>query len=316
MRLLGLRPEGAKTRLFAPFGIRSFLGTSISGNRSFDIHELVPPLSKRAMDQSVKPMIAGPDGSFRLLENDYFSVLAVPIKHTVFCAGYVIVEKEQRGHIDAVRLTNDFHIPPGPIYRQLLEGKAVHSPDGREVRPEMVIGPARPSRKIVVLGDTCDPSAIGPFAEGADVLVHEATCADADRAVALSKGHSTAGMAGAFARQIGAKRLILNHFSPRGFQANEYEEAKSIRQLVLQARTAFGSEFVYAAKVATAHNFAFSFAFLSFFRTFGGFLFPFQKSLDRPGSAELVWVGLSEIAVTALLLLLLSLSLRLSCSKQ
>lgn len=152
--------------------------------------------------------------------------------------------------IDAERLTREFNIPPGPIYKELIAGNTITAPDGRVVSPDMVIGPMRPPRKIVILGDTCDPTAIAPHAMDADVLVHEATCADEDAQIALSKGHSTAGMAGEFARRIRAKHLILNHFSPRGFQPNEYEESKAIRTLVQQARRRFQSDFVYAARVS------------------------------------------------------------------
>lgn len=146
-------------------------------------------------------------------------------------------------------MTNEFGIPPGKIYKDLIAGKSVQAPDGRIVSPEMVVGVPRRPRKIVILGDTCDPSAIIDHAMDADVLVHEATCFDEDFQLALNKGHSTAGMAGDFAKKIRAKHLILNHFSPRGFHPNEYEETKNIRLLLQQARDKFGSEFVYAARV-------------------------------------------------------------------
>lgn len=118
----------------------------------------------------------------------------------------------------------------------------------------MVVGKPRKPRKIVILGDTYDPSDIISHAMDADVLVHEATCANDDLQIALSKGHSTAGMAGDFARKIRAKHLILNHFSPRGFKANEYEESITIRLILQQARAKFQSDFVYAARVIIIHD--------------------------------------------------------------
>jgi ribonuclease BN (tRNA processing enzyme) len=96
----------------------------------------------------------------------------------------------------------------------------------------------QPYSKLAILGDTFDPSALAPLAHDADILVHEATTAwvpphlkqgrrdghsflrddesevtgteaAVERAVAM--GHSTPGMAGAFARSIGARTLFLNH---------------------------------------------------------------------------------------------------------
>lgn len=83
-------------------------------------------------------------------------------------------------------------------------------------------------RKLVILGDTSDASAIIPLAQDASLLVHEATNAWLPPALekrarlttpaevrekAISRGHSTPDMAGEFARAIRARRLFLNHFS-------------------------------------------------------------------------------------------------------
>lgn len=172
-------------------------------------------------------------------------------------------------------LTNEFNVPPGPIYRKLLEGRSIQSPDGRLITPDMVVGKPRRPRKIVILGDTYDPSALIHHAMDADVLVHEATCSDEDLQVALSKGHSTAGMAGDFAKRIRAKHLILNHFSPRGFRPNEYEESKNIRVILQQARDKFESDFVYAARVNnTRVNNLFYFCN---FRIFGDFRYHYHN---------------------------------------
>ena len=73
----------------------------------------------------------------------------------------------------------------------------------------------RPGRKLVVLGDTCNPSYIEPFGKEADLLVHEATFSTGQSDKSYRAKHSTATMAGNFARRIRANTLIITHFSGR-----------------------------------------------------------------------------------------------------
>lgn len=91
--------------------------------------------------------------------------------------------------------------------------------------------PSYPMRKVVILGDTHDPSLITPLciSPSPSLLIHEATDAyipqdidsRAKRSVevvkekALARGHSTPDMAGAFAKSIGAEMLVLNHIGAR-----------------------------------------------------------------------------------------------------
>lgn len=114
------------------------------------------------------------------------------------------------------------------------------------------------TRKVVLLGDTCDSSAIAAAAQGADVLMHEATFANALHKKAAQAFHSTAGMAGRFAREIGAKKLVLTHFSSRyegmttgeaeeGDGETEHEDLYSSSQLVREAASQCGGCKVVAA---------------------------------------------------------------------
>lgn len=91
-----------------------------------------------------------------------------------------------------------------------------------------------PSRKLVFLGDTYDPSPIVPLClnPSPSLLVHEATDSHISREAdpsgklsrrsadevlkrALSMGHSVPAMAGAFAKKIDAQKLVLNHIGAR-----------------------------------------------------------------------------------------------------
>lgn len=70
-------------------------------------------------------------------------------------------------------------------------------------------------RKVTILGDTCDSSAISDAAMDSDLLVHEATFTQALMGKARVSMHSTARMAGEFGKEINAKKVALTHFSSR-----------------------------------------------------------------------------------------------------
>lgn len=106
-----------------------------------------------------------------------------------------------------------------------------------------------PFRKIVILGDTYDPSAIVPLClnPSPSLLIHEATDAHIPQSIdpkakrpyeaihqkALARGHSLPEMAGAFAKQVGAQKLVLNHIGGR-FPAPSHRDRDATRSNVIQ----------------------------------------------------------------------------------
>lgn len=100
----------------------------------------------------------------------------------------------------------------------------------------------------VILGDTCDPSAVLKRGMNADVLVHEATHINANRELAIEKGHSTAGMAGNFAKRLNCSTLLLNHFSTRIEQRAKFimDSSFSIEKVLLEAKAEFDGRIIPA----------------------------------------------------------------------
>ncbi len=63
----------------------------------------------------------------------------------MFCVGYAVTAGPRAGRLDAGRL-RAMGVPGGPLFGALKSGKTVQLPDGREVRPEDVVGPPQPGR--------------------------------------------------------------------------------------------------------------------------------------------------------------------------
>jgi ribonuclease Z len=159
---------------------------------------------------------------------------AWPLSHTVSAVGYRLTEPDGRRMLPEKLAEAGISGPDVGVIQR--EGR-IATGDG-VVRLEQVSEPRRGQRFAFVM-DTrlCD----GAFAlaEGADMLVCEATFSDEDADLADEYGHLTAGQAGRIAAESGARLLVLTHFSQR-------YEAGDGQPLAQQAAAAFGGEVILA----------------------------------------------------------------------
>lgn len=142
-----------------------------------------------------------------------FSVKVFKTKHTPNSVGYVFEEKRRPGRFDPEEARR-LGVEPGPDFGRLQRDERVILRD-RTVYPYQVMGSVRPGRKIVITGDTAPCRETAEAAQGADVLVHEATFTRDMVARAKQTKHSTAQQAALVAEKAGVGRLFLNHFSTR-----------------------------------------------------------------------------------------------------
>ena len=143
-----------------------------------------------------------------------FTVEARPLEHRVFCAGYRFAEKTRPGKVDGQK-ARELGVSEGWQFEALKEGKTVRLADGHVVQPEAVVGPRRPGVRVAFVYDTMPCPGGRALAKDADLLVHEATFTEEQRERAETVGHSTAKGAAEVARDAGAERLLLTHFSAR-----------------------------------------------------------------------------------------------------
>jgi len=150
----------------------------------------------------------------RLPRKDY-GIAAYQVDHRGARAlGYAIVEDERKGRFNPER-ARELGIPEGPMWGEIHRGRAVTLGDGRIIEPSELVGGPRSGRKVVITGDTRPCSATVAIAQGADLLVHEATFGDEEAARAVETGHSTAREAAIVARDANVGMLLLTHFSAR-----------------------------------------------------------------------------------------------------
>jgi ribonuclease Z len=161
------------------------------------------------------------------LDRGDYVLRAFPVEHEVAALGYALVERPRPGRFD-VEAADALGVPAGPERGALQAGEPVTLPDGRTIAPDAVLGPPRRGRTIVITGDTAPAESVVEVAQGADVLLHEATFCEEERERARETAHSTAAQAAELARRAGVGLLALTHLSTRYFGPDVAAEARAI----------------------------------------------------------------------------------------
>jgi len=157
-----------------------------------------------------------------VLERDGYRLATFGVAHGVSALGWSLIEATRPGRFD-VDAADRLGVPSGPARGALQRGETVGN-----VKPEDVLGPPRPGRKVVITGDTAPSDEIVEAAWGADVLITEATFADEERERAAETRHQTAAQAAEVARRANVGLLALTHLSNRYFGPEIAEEARTI----------------------------------------------------------------------------------------
>lgn len=162
-----------------------------------------------------------------ILEGDDFSLTAFRVWHRgPDCFGYRFQEKVRRPFLP--EKADALGIPPGPWRRDLVSGKAVTLPDGRQVIPDEVLGAERQGTRFVHVGDVGRTEELVEYCQGADALVIEATYLNEEAEMAQEFAHLTTKQAAELAVQAGVKQLILTHISRRYRERDVITEAQAV----------------------------------------------------------------------------------------
>ncbi len=176
----------------------------------------------------LQPHPCGPGVAFA---GDHFTLTARALDHRVETLGWRLEEPDGT-HLVPERLAG--HGLAGPIVGALQREGEVEV-DGRRVSIDDVSEPYRGQRFAFVM-DTALCDEAFELARDADLLVCEATYLERDARLAAKYKHLTAAQAATIARDAGARRLVLTHFSQRYGDPQQFaDEAGAIFDDVIVA---------------------------------------------------------------------------------
>ncbi|MDR2134232.1 MAG: ribonuclease Z [Treponema sp.] len=164
-------------------------------------------------------------------EGEDFHVRCFPLRHTKPCFGYTLEEDGRPGEFHPEK-AEALGVPRGPLWARLQSGESVRAADGREVRPEEVLGAPRSGRKFSFVTDTTAFPEIAAEVAGSDLFVCEGMFEKELEESAREKRHMTAEQAARIALAAKVKKLSLIHYSPRYTEYN-------LKQLLKEAQAVF-----------------------------------------------------------------------------
>lgn len=190
------------------------------------IHDLLYGVVLRGANPTITiellPLKPGP-----IFESRDLKVTAFPVIHRgPGCFGFLFEEPSRRPFLP--EKADEYNIPAGPLRRELVDGRDVTTPDGREISPDDVLGPVRFGTRFAHVGDCGSTDNLLEICKDVDGLVIEATYLEVESDLAKKFGHLTANQAATLAREANVGSLYLTHISRRYRESQVLEEARSI----------------------------------------------------------------------------------------
>ena len=209
---MSLNGRTTPLRIFGPAGIDEYLDF----NLRFSNADLQYPLEVTEIEKN---------GVYAF--NDISTVTAVELRHTVRTYGFKFIENDRPGRFDAKKAA-ECGLPAGPLYGRLQHGETIEF-QGRTFVPADFLGETKKGAVISYSLDTEPCKGSHALAEGADVLIHDATYKDDEKGYAKRGRHSTHEDAFKTAQKHGVRTLIMTHFSQRYLELFKDEERDGIR---------------------------------------------------------------------------------------
>lgn len=186
--------------LFGPAGLKEILDLQFLHSDTHLRYEIV-----------FQPITA--DEPRVIFENSDLTVETIILNHRIPCTGFKFTERKRQRKLITDKIERD-GIPVN-FFSQLKKGEDITMPDGRVFSYlDYTVDSATPKAYAYCSDTLYDPSYFKSI-KNVDTLYHEATFMQDMLDRANETHHTTALQAGEVANAVGAKNLLIGHFSSR-----------------------------------------------------------------------------------------------------
>ena len=160
-------------------------------------------------------------------EDRSLTVESIPLEHRMPCCGYLFKEKATLPHIKREMI--DFYQIPVSQINNIKAGSDWITAEGETVPNSKLVEAADQPRSYAYCSDTRYIPTLHERIRGVTALYHESTYGEDNLLMAEKYYHSTARQAALVARDAGAGKLLLGHYSSRYEDENVLlNEAKQV----------------------------------------------------------------------------------------
>ena len=157
--------------------------------------------------------ITGEGENELIYEDERITITTFPMVHRIPTTGFLFAEKEYPRHINLEAAEK--HEVPYTAFNELKTGSDYLREDGKLIANSLLtVDPVLP-RSYAVCSDTIYTEELADRIKGCNLVYHEATFMSDMAEVAKAKMHSTSAEAALVAKQAGAEKLLIGHFSAR-----------------------------------------------------------------------------------------------------
>lgn len=167
-------------------------------------------------------------GPATLFEDEKIKISTLILKHSIQCCGFLFEEKKRPRKLIKEKV-EELKISVASI-ESIKQGNDYITPEGTVIPNAEITTDPLPPRKYAYCSDTIYNKDLLPQLQNADLIYHESTFMEDMRSRADQTMHATAKDAAKIAKEAGAQKLLLGHFSAR------YKNLEPLRD---EARTIF-----------------------------------------------------------------------------
>ena len=181
-------------------------------------------------------------------------VTAVPLKNDKPCLGFKAIESDRSGRLYPA-VAQALGVFESKQYADLKSGASVVVQDGSVVEPDQCVGPMRPGRTVGIIPPCLDSTLFAKKMGPVDILVHSMTKTSTSSSTTTEGVVSTAALAGASAKELGAKELVLWQSQTSFLDYEESRDEQFPIKMIEEASKAYGEHgVVVLAGTFAAHQ--------------------------------------------------------------